>query len=380
MITEFLNKYQINDEAIAVGVSGGADSLALVLMMNEELKPIGKKVIALTVNHGLREEAGNEAQYVAKLMSDFDIEHHILIWEGKKPESGIEESARIARYNLLTEWCCQNNVKTLAIAHHLLDQAETFFMRLERGSGLTGLCGMMPISEMNGLTIIRPLLECEPSLLKNYLNTHGIKWVEDPSNQSDNFLRVRVRKFMPVLKDMLGVDAARIANTMLILSRTKNYMEEQTAKFIKNYVRYWDKAGVSFSLKTFQEQHEEMCYRVLSFLIKEVGNNVYTPRSEDVQRLYNRILHNKFGGIEFDTVKLDEVMEIRQNMTENQFKGATLGGCEIFVFQGKIWIVPELKGRVKLSKKDWELFVTDNPQFAKCKLPYKLRLSLYKSS
>lgn len=360
MFQEFLKKYQIEDDVIAVGVSGGADSLALVLMMNEELKPLGKKVVALTVNHGLREEAGDEACYVAEVMSRYDIEHHILVWEGKKPVKGIEEAARIARYNLLTKWCSKRGIKSLAVAHHILDQAETFFMRLERGSGLVGLCGIMPVSEMNGLTILRPLLYHYPEEMKDYLKSKNIEWVEDPSNQSDTFLRVRVRKFMPVLREMLGIDAGRIANTMLTLSRTKSYVEEQTAKFIKNNVRYWSNAGVSFSFKIFKEQHEEMCYRVLSTLIKEVGCNVYTSRSEDVQRLCNNIL--------------------QKDTSAKPFKGATLGNCEVFVFQGKIWVVPELKGQVSLSKKDWELFVTDNSQYAKVKLPYKLKQSLYKCS
>lgn len=357
MIIEFLSKYKINDDVIAVGVSGGADSLALVLWMSEELKPLGKKVVALTVDHGLRGESSAEARYVAEVMQQFSIEHHILVWEGKKPTNGIEEAARIARYKLMAEWCNENGITYLAIAHHLLDQAETFFMRLERGSGLVGLCGIMPISEMNGLIILRPFLEYDSSDMKEYLQARNIKWVEDPSNQSDNFLRVRVRKFLPVLKDMLGIDAVRIGNTMQILSRTKSYIEEQTAKLIKNNVKRWNNAGVSFSLRGFKDLHEEMCYRLLSTLIKEVGNGVYTPRSDDVQRLYNKILQDG-----------------------NKFCGSTLGGCEVFVFQEKIWIVPELKGSVELSKKDWESFVIDHPEYLKVKIPYKLKLSIYKSS
>ena len=93
----FFEKYQIKDEVIAAGVSGGADSLALAL----RLKECGKKVVALTVDHGLRKESAREAEYVAKLMKAQGIEHHILLWKGAKPTRGIEESAREARYQLL---------------------------------------------------------------------------------------------------------------------------------------------------------------------------------------------------------------------------------------------------------------------------------------
>lgn len=90
------------------------------------MRPQGRRVIALTVDHGLRPESRDEAEYVAKLAAERQIEHHILIWEGEKPEKGIEEAARTARYGLLCGWCRDNGVGTLAVAHHLLDQAETF--------------------------------------------------------------------------------------------------------------------------------------------------------------------------------------------------------------------------------------------------------------
>lgn len=147
MLREFFEKYQIGDVAVAAGVSGGADSLALLFQLDAFLRPQGRRVIALTVDHGLRPESRDEAEYVAKLAAERQIEHHILTWEGKKPEKGIEEAARTARYGLLCGWCRDNGVGTLAVAHHLLDQAETFFMRLQRGSGLNGLCGMAPLSE-----------------------------------------------------------------------------------------------------------------------------------------------------------------------------------------------------------------------------------------
>ena len=92
MLREFFEKYQIGDAAVAAGVSGGADSLALLFQLDAFLRPQGRRVIALTVDHGLRPESRDEAEYVAKLAAERQIEHHILTWEGKKPEKGIELS------------------------------------------------------------------------------------------------------------------------------------------------------------------------------------------------------------------------------------------------------------------------------------------------
>ena len=166
ILNEFFEKYKVYDEVIAVGVSGGADSLALLWKLNSWAKDNNKKIVALTVDHGLREESAYEANYVAQIAKQWGIEHHILIWEGEKPQTGIEEKARKMRYSLLLNWCKNNNVNALAVAHHLFDQAETFFLRLHRGSGLDGLCGMLPISYMDNIKIIRPLLNVHPDILK----------------------------------------------------------------------------------------------------------------------------------------------------------------------------------------------------------------------
>lgn len=342
-----------NDEVFALGVSGGADSLALALMLKEWADVHHKRVVALTVDHGLRPTSLQEAQYVAEVMLKNDIEHHILTWEGTKPISGIETTARLKRYELIEEWCLNNDIKALFIAHHLLDQVETFFMRLQRGSGIDGLCGIASVSQLGKMKILRPLLNVYPEKLKDYLLQKDIAWIEDESNKCEDFLRVKVRNFIPVLDEKLGIDAQRIADTMKVLRLSRDYLEEQTAKFIKNNVKFWDGAGVSLNQKSLTDLHEEMFYRVLCDLLKEVGNKYYAPRSEDVQRLMNKL-----------------------KCTE--FKGSTLGGCEFIVSRGKVWIVPELREKQVLPKKVWEEFIKTFPKYKKMAIPHKMRLSLLK--
>ena len=351
---EFLKKYSISDEVIAVGVSGGADSLSLALWLDECLRPQGKKVVALTVDHRLRPESSAEAAYVAQIMAAKGIEHHILVWQEEKPQTGIEEAARLARYRLLSEWCHQHNIRCLCVAHHLLDQAETFMMRLQRGSGLNGLCGMQEVSELNGLKILRPFLKTPPAKLKKYLQKQNIRWVTDSSNNCDDFLRVRVRKFLPQMEEAIGITPQRLVDTMAVLQRSRNYIDTQVQKFIKQHVRFWEKAGLSVSLGVLKQQHEEIVYRILATLIKQTGQSDYTARAEDIERLAVVVLSEKF-------------------------KGATLGHCEIFVQSGKLWIVPELKIKGRMPKKIWEKYVTENSGYQKLQLPYKLRVALVKA-
>ena len=117
---DFLKSHNIEDKVIAVGVSGGADSLALAIWAAENAKKCNIKVVALTVDHKLRPESTEEAEYVSKIMQKYGVEHHILTWEGEKPDTGIEEAARIARYNLLKNWCFSHGIKSIMIAHHQL--------------------------------------------------------------------------------------------------------------------------------------------------------------------------------------------------------------------------------------------------------------------
>ena len=350
-MNDFFEKNKINDNVIAVGVSGGADSLALLWMLNNWAKDYNKKIVALTVDHGLREESAYEANYVAQIAKQWGIEHHILLWEGDKPQTGIEEKARKMRYSLLLDWCENNNVYALAIAHHLYDQAETFFLRLHRGSGLDGLCGMLPVSYMRNIKIIRPLLNAHPDVLKKTLLDINVEWMEDPSNFSDDFLRVRIRKFLPVMEKEIGVDAKKIVSTMERLLSPREYLENKCQKFIKNNVKNWDDAGYSFSFDIWRYLDEEMCFRILNCLFKKLTGNDYPPRAEDVLRL------------------------IKESKKE-RFKSATLGGCNVILFNKNIWLIKEQKESKGPDKAVWNLWLENNPRYKNLHLPYKLRLSL----
>jgi len=350
LIQDFFKKHSLEEETIAIGVSGGADSLALVLLIKETLPKA--KLVALTVDHGLRPTSRQEAEYVATLMEQHQIEHHILSWMGRKPKTGIEEAARVARYNLLCDWCLEHQVKYLAIAHHLFDQAETFLMRLERGSGLFGLSAMNEISERNNIKILRPFLYIHPDKLKAYLKNKGISWVEDESNQCTDFLRVKMRKFLPLLADETGITPERLGLAAQNLQRTRQFIEETVHDIINNKVHLWGKCGVSFDIAEFLSWHQELQFYVLSELMLTISGNVYVPEAEALQKL---------------------IAEIKR---EN-FNGMTLGGVYIQKSDMHIWIIKEYRRvRTDISEQQWKDFEKEEPEVRGIKIPMKLRQAL----
>lgn len=350
-VIELLNKYKLRPDRVAVGVSGGADSLFLALATHDELQSYGIKTVALTVNHKLRPEADVETQYVQEIMQQYGIEHHVLVWQGEKPQTGIEEKAREARYDLLCRWCKDNGIDCLLIAHHLRDQAETFLMRLQRGSGLEGLCSMREMTEINSIKILRPLLHIEPAFCENYLSSKKIKWVHDNSNDNTDFLRVKMREFLPELQQKTGIDLAKFDEAIVNLQSADDYISEQVEKEIKDKVRNDFDAVISFKYSDFIKWHKELKFRILALLLKKK----YIPRAQSI-------------------------LELISAMQTLPFTGATLGGKEIFLNYGRVWIVPELSAKRRSTRKEWKEFLLANSEYQNQKIPHKARLAILQKS
>lgn len=181
------------DATIGVAVSGGPDSLALLLLA-AEARPL--KIETATVDHALRPESRAEAEMVGQLCERIGVPHVILTaaWP-QPPETAIQERARIMRYRLLGSWARERGLAALLTAHHLDDQAETFLMRLSRGAGVKGLAGMRRVTRAPGASValVRPLLGWRHSELEAVCHAAGISAVDDPSNADEQFERVRIR-------------------------------------------------------------------------------------------------------------------------------------------------------------------------------------------
>jgi tRNA(Ile)-lysidine synthase len=206
-------------KGVALAVSGGSDSTALMVLFADWLRQHGADPAAhavLTVDHRLRPESAAEAETVARLAARLGFPHTTLAWEGPKPQTGLQAAAREARYRLIGDHLRARATPALLTAHTLDDQAETLLMRLARGSGLDGLAGIAPAARLGSLLLLRPLLDTPKARLRATLEARRIPWIEDPSNQSPVFERTRLRAAGDALAalgltgDMLALSAWRL--------------------------------------------------------------------------------------------------------------------------------------------------------------------------
>jgi tRNA(Ile)-lysidine synthase len=199
-------------KGIGLAVSGGADSLALMLLAARwrDATLAAPPLFVYSVDHGLRAEAAGEVAFVLAEAAKLGLPARALRWEGEKPVTGVSEAARSARYRLIGDAMRRDGADVLVTAHHLDDQAETVLMRLAHGSGLAGLRGMAALAEVEGVTVARPLLGISRAELAALVVEAGLSPVADPSNADPHYERIRWRQAMPQLA-ALGLDAGRLA-------------------------------------------------------------------------------------------------------------------------------------------------------------------------
>ena len=198
-----LNALKI-EAGFAIAVSGGRDSMALARLAAEYAVKTGNSVLALTVDHGLREESGAEAKRVADWCAAIGLAHKTLIWTGEKPKTGIQEAAREARYGLLVRAAQEAGFDALLTAHSADDQAETIFMRLTRGAGPRGLSAMREVTYIAAgagerIRLVRPLLRYSRARLTSTVKAYGQRYVDDPSNDDPVYERIRTRALLAAL-------------------------------------------------------------------------------------------------------------------------------------------------------------------------------------
>lgn len=210
--------------ALIVAVSGGPDSIALLALLAEWAGPGRPRLLAVTVDHGLRPEAAQEASMVGGLCAELGVEHRTRGWQGSKPRSGLQEKARAARYALLADEARAFGATAIVTAHTADDQAETLLMRMAAGSGLAGLAGMAPRSAVNGIGLARPLLGTAKAQLVATCQARGLSFARDPSNDDPRFTRIRWRRLSPELAG-LGLSAGRLGQLAHRLARADEALE-----------------------------------------------------------------------------------------------------------------------------------------------------------
>jgi len=263
---------------LVLAVSGGPDSTALMLLAarwRDSLKT-KPKLIAVTIDHGLRKEAKHEAAAVARLARRLKIAHRTLRWAGRKPSSGLQNAARIVRYQLLGAAASTAGAKHILTAHTLDDQAETVLIRMSRGSGLTGLGAMtrmavLPVDEERTITLVRPLLDVSKARLIATLRAAKIGYAEDPSNRDPKFARARLRGLMSALADE-GLDAGRLAQLARRLRRAERAIEAAVDRAATLVVDMPRPHAVALEARRFAELPAEIALRLLGRLVAQVGD------------------------------------------------------------------------------------------------------------
>jgi tRNA(Ile)-lysidine synthase len=283
----------------ALAVSGGGDSIALMLLYADwarDQRAVSPAV--LIVDHGLREESAKEVAMVAGWARAQELSARVLQWKNAKPRTGIEAQARAARYRLLGQWCASHDVPALFIAHTREDQAETFLLRLGRGSGVDGLSGMkprapFPLSGFEGVQLVRPLLDIGRQELRAYLRAREAPWLEDPMNEDLRFARVRIRKTLPALEGA-GVPTRRIAEAAQHLARAREALEEMTRSFLATHA-CWDSDLACVDATALGKIHREIGLRALSTLLMRLSGASYRPRFERLQAMFDAIVAGTFA-------------------------------------------------------------------------------------
>lgn len=264
------------EPALAIAVSGGPDSMALLWLIahwRAALKS-GPDLTAFTVDHGLRAEAADEAKAVKRFAQKLSVPHRTLRWIGDKPETGLQEAARNARYGLLAKAMAKAGARILLTAHTLDDQAETVLLRLLRGSGLTGLQAMTAIAPYPNapkLRLARPLLAIPKARLIATLEANAIAYADDPSNHDPRHTRVRLRMLMPALLEE-GLTAQRIAQLAERMQRAEAALRASVTEAEGRLLSSDTPTRLRIDRGGFSQLPAEIGLRLLGLAIDRVGD------------------------------------------------------------------------------------------------------------
>jgi tRNA(Ile)-lysidine synthase len=299
---------------IAVAVSGGPDSLALILVAQRWARQRGGQAWALTVDHGLRPESGEEARTVAGWLAIRAIPHEVLVWAGDKPTSGIQERAREARYRLLAGWCRANGVLHLFLAHHREDQVETYLIRRRAGSGIDGLAGMSAVRELAGCRLVRPLLSVPRARLLAVLKAERQPFLRDPSNLNPAFERARLRLHPPAESERSGEPDA--LSELRACGAARIERERVLGDLLARAVSLHPAGFATLETSALSAVEADLAERLLGRVAASVGAARYPARRARLTAL-------------------------RAGLAARPDRARTLGGCRFVPWRGRLLVLRE---------------------------------------
>jgi tRNA(Ile)-lysidine synthase len=278
----------------------------------------------LTVDHGLRPEAAEEARWVGDILTARGIRHRIL-YAGldKAAGEGRQDRARAARYACLERACVDAGVLHLALAHHRGDQAETVLLRIRGQTAVPGMAGMAAERTTPALRLLRPLLALPKARLEATLRSRGLSWVDDPSNRNRIYLRSRMRAIGPELARN-GLDEARLAEIAALIGAARNAIDILAARLLADALQMHPAGFARLRLDALTAADKKVGRTALAQVLACVGGRDRLPRRERLARLY------------------DELAEAPRY-------GSTLGGCRVLLRGDHLFIMREV-GRTPRDK------------------------------
>ncbi len=300
--------------AIVLAVSGGPDSMALMLLAarwRDHLGQTAPQFLVVTVDHGLRTSAADEARMVGAAAARLGLPHRTVTWTqgaAARGAAGLQAAARAARYALLADVADTIAQRPLAMvtAHTEDDQAETVVMRLKRGSGLDGLAGIPRVRAFGGhagVTLVRPLLDVAKARLMATLVAAGMRWADDPSNDDLTFERVRVRHDLARLAEV-GLSAKVIGQSARRLARARTALDHAAAALLARAADVHGGVHATIDRAVLMAEPDEIRLRAMLALIAGFGGA---------------------GG----PARLDQVEDLVARLGEPGFRGETLGGAMV---------------------------------------------------
>jgi len=275
----------IGKNSFTIAVSGGPDSLALVVLSQLYKYENKNKIFFVLVDHGIRKNSKIEGETVKKILKQRGISLKILT-NKEKISKNIQNSARIIRYKLLTNFCKKKKCKFILTGHHSDDQVETFLIRLSRGSGVQGLSSMSKVTPLfKDIKLFRPLLDLKKKDLTIIAKKVFKKIIKDPSNKNQKYLRTKIRRITKIL-EVNGISHDQIIRSINNLSSTKDTLN----KYLKHVVSEClikNRNEVFINLNKLSLETNEIKLKVISHGIKIFSKSYYTPRSKKIKNLIN---------------------------------------------------------------------------------------------
>ncbi len=276
---------EATSNGVALSVSGGSDSIALLHLASYWAKFLGIRLVIFSVNHNLRPESSEEIEFVRMAASGFGHEFYELSWNNGGNKVAIQERARDARYNMISEKCHELGINTLLTAHHLDDMLETYLMRKNKKSGILGLSYSNSFF-YNNIQVIRPLLSFLKSELIDYLNSSNKKWVEDSSNLLDVYERNRIRM---EISSLPGEKKSELIVEMKVINEKANSLNERLISTIAEEVSINNFGFAIIDLAKIRAECLDIQIHVINYVLTIISGKAHLPRFRSTKQIIKKL-------------------------------------------------------------------------------------------